>query len=53
MILNTANDRNFVQNTFVTIVMPNLHELQQGMSTQQLGSNLGQALNFGLLGSAY
>jgi len=52
LIVNTAQDRTIVQNTALTVVMPNLPELQQGMSLEHIRTSLDQALNSGLLGSA-
>ena len=52
LVVNTANDRNIVQNATVTLVVPNLQDLTQASSFNDLMSSLNQALDFGLLNSA-
>jgi hypothetical protein len=52
LVVNTANDRNIVQNTDVTLVVPNLQDLAKASSFNDLMSSLNQALDFGLLDSA-
>jgi hypothetical protein len=52
LVVNTANDRNIVQNAAVTLVVPNLQDLTQASSFNDLMSSLNQALDFGLLNSA-
>jgi hypothetical protein len=51
LVVNTANDRHIVQNTAVTLVIPNLQDLTQAASFNDLISSLHQALDFGLLDS--
>jgi hypothetical protein len=52
VIVNTASNRTITQNTALTIVLPDLLSMQQGMSLEHLGSSLQQALHSGLLDSA-
>jgi len=52
LVINTAQDRNILQNTSITITMPNLIELQQGIAAEQIGTGLRSALDLGLIGAA-
>jgi hypothetical protein len=51
LVVNTANDKHIVQHTAVTLTIPNLQELTQAASFNDLMSNLHQALDSGLLDS--
>src|SRR5262249_17409747 len=51
LVVNTANDRTIVQNTAVTLAIPNLLDLQQAMSAEQMRSSINDALRTGLLNS--
>ncbi len=52
MVINTAHDRTIMQNTSVTLAIPNLQDLQQTMSLEHLRSSITEAVNQGLLNSA-
>lgn len=52
VIVNTADNRTIMQNTAITITLPDLLSIQKGMSLEHLSSTLQQALHSGLLDSA-
>jgi hypothetical protein len=52
LVVNTADNRTIMQNTAITITLPDLPSIQQGMSLEHLSSALQQALHSGLLESA-
>jgi hypothetical protein len=51
LVVNTANDRHIVQNTDITLIVPNLDDLTKAASFSDLTSSLSHALDVGLLNS--